>query len=87
MRERGQSKCSFHFITLEEFINELVVLNDKKLLKLKTFLLNQGKSIYNCIFYIYDFNNSLSSSEYPASLKYADITPIFKKDDKTDEIN
>ena len=29
----------------------------------------------------------MSSSEYPGSLKYADITPIFKKDDKTDNIN
>ena len=27
----------------------------------------------------------MSSSEYPASLKYADITLIFKKDDKTDK--
>ena len=26
-------------------------------------------------------------SEYPASLKYANITPIFKKDDKTDKTN
>ena len=30
------------------------------------------------------FNNALSSSEYPASLKYLDITPISKKDDKND---
>ena len=29
----------------------------------------------------------MSSSEYRASLKYADITPIFKKDDKTDKTN
>ena len=29
----------------------------------------------------------MPSSEYPASLKYADITPIFKKDDKTDKTN
>ena len=29
----------------------------------------------------------MSCSEYPASLKYADITPIFKKDDKTDKTN
>ena len=27
----------------------------------------------------------MQSSEYPASLKYADIRPIFKKDDKTDK--
>ena len=29
----------------------------------------------------------MSCSEYPASLKYANITPIFKKDDKTDKTN
>ena len=29
----------------------------------------------------------MSRSEYPASLKYVDITPIFKKDDKTDKTN
>ena len=30
---------------------------------------------------------TFSRSEYPASLKYVDITPIFKKDDKTDKTN
>ena len=29
----------------------------------------------------------MSCSKYPASLKYADITPIFEKDDKTDKTN
>ena len=29
----------------------------------------------------------MSCSEYPASLKYADITPVFKKDDKTVKTN
>ena len=35
-------------------------------------------------FIFHNFNNA---SEYPASLKYADITPVFKKDDKTDKAN
>ena len=38
-------------------------------------------------FILYNLYNALLSSEYPASLKYAYITPIFKKDDKTDKIN
>ena len=38
-------------------------------------------------FILHNFFNALSSSEYPASLKYADITLIFKKDDKTDKAN
>ena len=33
-------------------------------------------------FILHNFNNALLCSEYPASLKYEDITPIFKKDDK-----
>ena len=32
---------------------------------------------------LHNFNNGFSSFEYPASLKYADITQIFKKDNKT----
>ena len=36
---------------------------------------------------LHNFNNAFSCSEYPASLKYADNTPIFKKDDKTDKTN
>ena len=36
---------------------------------------------------LHDFSNTFASSEYPPSLKYVDITPIFKKDDKTDEAN
>ena len=38
-------------------------------------------------FILHNFNKALSCSEYPASLKYADITPIFQKDDKTDKTN
>ena len=36
---------------------------------------------------LHNFSNAFSCSEYPASLKYADNTPIFKKDDKTDKTN
>ena len=36
---------------------------------------------------LHNFNNALWSSENPEGLKYADITPIFKKDDKTDRAN
>ena len=36
---------------------------------------------------LHNFINALSCSEYPASLKYADITLIIKKDNKTDKTN
>ena len=35
-------------------------------------------------FLIYNFNNSLSC---PTFMKYADVTPIHKKDDETDKEN
>ena len=34
-----------------------------------------------------NFNNLLSSLQYPNGLKYADATPVFKKDDKSDKSN
>ena len=38
-------------------------------------------------FLCHNFNNSLSCATFPASMKYADVTPIHKKDDKTDKEN
>ena len=35
----------------------------------------------------HNFSNSLSSSTFPTTLKYADIKTVFKKDDKTDKEN
>ena len=41
----------------------------------------------NIVFYFlyHDFNNSLSCSTFPTSMKYGELTPIHKKDDKTDK--
>ena len=38
-------------------------------------------------FLYHNFNNSLSCSTFPTGMKYADVTPIHKKDDKTDKTN
>ena len=34
-----------------------------------------------------NFNNALSSSQYPNDVKYADVTPVFKTDDKSGKSN
>ena len=34
-----------------------------------------------------NFNNSLSSSTFSTALKYVNVKPVFKKDDKTDKEN
>ena len=36
-------------------------------------------------FLYHNFDNSLSCSTFPAGMKYAEVTPIYKKDDKTDK--
>ena len=46
-------------------------------------LIKDNKDIVT-FFMHHNFNNSLSSSTFPTTLKYADVKPVFKKIDKTD---
>ena len=89
MREKGLPKFSFHLVTLEETFKEVALLSDKKASQTSDIRVKIIKENGDLIAYfiLHNFNNALSCSEYPASLKYADITPIFKKDDKTDKTN
>ena len=82
MREKGLPKFSFHFLTLE-----VALLSDKKTSKalyipVKIIKRNRDLIAY---FILRNFSNTFLSSEYPVSIKYAYITSISKKDDKTDE--
>ena len=38
-------------------------------------------------FLYHNFNNSLSCATFPVAMKYADVTPIHKKDEKNDKEN
>ena len=89
MREKGLRKFSFQLVTLEETFKEVALLSDKKASQASDIPVKIIKENRDLIAYIilHNFNNTLSCSEYPASLKYADITPIFEKDDKTDKTN
>ena len=49
-------------------------------------VIKENKDII-AFFIHHNFNNSLSSSTFPTALKYADVKPVFKKDDKTDKEN
>ena len=49
-------------------------------------VIKENKDIV-AFFIHYNFNNSLSSSTFPTALKYANVKPVFKKDDKTDKEN
>ena len=86
MREKGLPKFSFHFVTLEETLKKVALLSDKKASQASDILVKIVKENQDLIAYfvLHSFNNVLKSSECPASLKYADIMPIFKNDYKTD---
>ena len=89
MKERSQPKLSFHFVALEDTFNEAVLLSEKNVCQaldtpVKIIKKNRNLMTY---FILHNFNNAYSNSECPAKLKYANITPLFKKDDKTDKTN
>ena len=49
-------------------------------------VIKENKDIV-AFFIHHNFNNSLSSSTFPTALKYADVKPVFKNDDKTNKEN
>ena len=81
MREKGEPKFSFHFVTLKETLKEVALLSDKRSSQVSDIPVKIIKENRDLIAYfiLHNFNNALSSSQYPASLRYADITLIFKK--------
>ena len=89
MREKDLPKLSFHFVTLEETLKGVALLSDKKASQAADIPFKIIKENRDLIahFILHNFNNALSCSEYPTSVKYADITPVFKKDHKTDKTN
>ena len=80
---------SFHFVALEDTINEAVLLSEKNVsqaLDIPDKIIKKNRNLMT-YFILHNFNNAYSNSECPAKLKYANITPLFKKDDKTDKTN
>ena len=47
----------------------------------------KGKKDVIALFIHHNFNNFLSSSSFTHGLGYADVRPVFKKDDETDKKN
>ena len=77
MRKKGQPTFILHFVNLEDSLKTSDI-------PLKIIKENCDLIAY---FILHNFNTALSSCEYPTSLKYAKITAIFKKDDRTDKTN
>ena len=80
---------SFQYTFFDQTLKELEKLDPKVTSQVDDILVQVIKeNKYIVAFFIHhNFSNSLSSSTFPTALKYADIKPVFKKDDKTDKEN
>ena len=89
MERIGRPSFAFEFVSLEETIKEVNKLSIKKAsqtLDIPVKIVKENKDLIS--YFVYNnFNNALSSSQYPNNLKYADVTHVFKKDDKSDKSN
>ena len=89
METVGCPSFAFEFVSLVETIKEVNNLSIKKgsqTLDIPVKIIEENKDLISCFIYN-NFNNASSSSQYPNSLKYADVTPVFKKDHKSDKSN
>ena len=89
MERIGCPSFAFEFVSLEETIKEVNKLSIKKASQTAVIpvkIVKENKDLISYVVYN-NFNNALSSSQYPNGLKYADVTPLFKKDDKSDKSN
>ena len=89
MERIGCPSFSFVFVSLEETIKEVNKLSIKKAsqtLDIPVKIIKENKDLIS-YFVHNNCNNALSSSQYSNGLKYVEVTPVFKKDDKSDTIN
>ena len=86
MEKLGNPTFSFDFTSYEETVKEF---NNLKIRKVSQKTDIPVKIIYeniDIIYFLYhNFSNSLSCSVFPTGMKYAEVTPIHKEDDKTDK--
>ena len=89
MERIGCPSFAFKFVSLKETIKEVNKLSIKKASQALDIPVRRFKENKDLIsYFVYNnFNNALSSSQYPNGLKYADVMPVFKKDDKSDKSN
>ena len=89
MKRIGCPSFAFEFVSSEETIKEVNKLSIKKAsqtLDIVVKIIRKNKDLIS--YFVYNnFNNLLSSSQYPNGLKYADVTHVFKNDDKSDKSN
>ena len=86
MKNLGNFTFSFNFISHDDIVKVLNKLKSQKASQKTDIPIKIIKENIDIIshFLYHNFNNSLSCSTFPTGMKYADVTPVHKKDDKTD---
>ena len=88
MEKLGKPTFNFKFTSHEETEKEVNNLKIKKASQKSDIPLKIIKENVDISYFLYhNFNNSLSCATFPTSMKYADVIPIHKKDDKTGKEN
>ena len=82
--ETNSNKFSFKYEERKKFLTEIQNLNSRKASQQKDIPVKILKENSDICSYIlpHNFNKSLFSNKFPKYLKKADITPVFKKDEK-----
>ena len=89
MEKLGNPSFSFEFTSNEEVVkevNSLKIRKSSQKVDIPVRIIKENIDIVSYFLY-HNFNNSLSCSTFPAAMKYAEVTAIHKKDDKTDKEN
>ena len=89
MEKLGNPTFGFDFTSYEETVKEVSNLKIRKVCQktdIPVRIVKENTDIVSYILY-HNFNNSLSCSAFPTAMKYAEVTRIHKKDDKTDKKN
>ena len=89
IKNLGDFTFSFNFISNDNTAKKLNKLKSKKASQKTNIPIKIVKKNVDMISHIlyHNFNNSLSCSTFLTGMKYADVTPVHKKDDNTDKTN
>ena len=87
MEKLGNPTFGFDFTSYEETVKEVNNLKIRKVSQktdIPVRIVEENTDIVSYFLY-HNFNNSLSCSTLPTAMKHAEVTPIHKKDHKTDK--
>ena len=89
MEKLGNPTFGFDFTSYEETVKEVNNLKIRKVSQktdIPVRIIKENIDIVSYFLY-HNFNNSLSCSTFPTAMKYSRVTPVHKKNDKTDKEN